>query len=263
MPRVVALYRYPVKGFTPEAREVLTILPAHRVAGDRVLGFAFANRSAPDDAWTKKYEFVVLANTPGLARLTLRFDESARRLRIDAGGAPLAEAGLDAAGRLRIAVAIQEYVLALDENPLAGHTERLPLKLIGDGVTPRYHDNPAGEVTLHSRDSLSAVADAAGDPGMSELRFRSNIAIDGVGPWGEKAWVGRRIRIGQVEFDVVRPKVRCLATHANPETGLRDVRVMPTLVKAFGQTEPMFAVALMSCGAGGEIRVGDEVTVLR
>jgi hypothetical protein len=38
MPRVAALYRYPVKGFTPEECETLTVLDAGRIAGDRVLG---------------------------------------------------------------------------------------------------------------------------------------------------------------------------------------------------------------------------------
>lgn len=38
MPHVVALYRYPVKGFTPEACDALTVLDEGRVAGDRVLG---------------------------------------------------------------------------------------------------------------------------------------------------------------------------------------------------------------------------------
>jgi hypothetical protein len=85
MPRVVALYRYPVKGFTPEACETLTVLEEGRVAGDRVLGFRFANATAPDELWSKKYEFVALVNTPGLARLDLRLDHRALRLRLSAG----------------------------------------------------------------------------------------------------------------------------------------------------------------------------------
>ena len=38
MPHVVALYRYPVKGFNPEECETLTVLDEGRIAGDRVLG---------------------------------------------------------------------------------------------------------------------------------------------------------------------------------------------------------------------------------
>ena len=37
--KVVALYRYPVKGFTPQGVEHITVLPGGRVAGDRVLNF--------------------------------------------------------------------------------------------------------------------------------------------------------------------------------------------------------------------------------
>ena len=69
--------------------------------------------------------------------------------------------------------------------------------------------------------------------------------------------------IGEVVLEVVRPKTRCLATHANPRTGERDLPVMQTLVRSFQQQEPTFAVALTTSGPGGEIRVGDEVTVLR
>ena len=48
MPRVAALYRYPVKGFTPEPCTGLTVLPEGRVAGDRVLAFRFANAPVAD-----------------------------------------------------------------------------------------------------------------------------------------------------------------------------------------------------------------------
>ena len=50
MPQVAALYRYPLKGFTPEACETLSILPSGRVSGDRVLGVRFADTPASDDA---------------------------------------------------------------------------------------------------------------------------------------------------------------------------------------------------------------------
>ena len=43
MPHVVALYRYPVKGFTPEECGTLTVLDEGRIAGDRVLGIRFAD----------------------------------------------------------------------------------------------------------------------------------------------------------------------------------------------------------------------------
>jgi uncharacterized protein YcbX len=259
MPRVVALYRYPVKGFTPEACESLTVLDEGRIAGDRVLSFRFADSAAADNAWVKKYECVVLANTPGLARLAVKFDHRAMRLRIGLDGAALVEAPLDEGGRKRLAAALADYVLGLDENPLRSHPERLPLRLVGDGAAPRYQDNEGGHATLHGRASLAAVAVATGDPRLDEARFRSNIAVDGLEPWEELAWMGRQVRVGAVEFDVARQKVRCLATHANPRTGERDIPVMAVLKNVFAQQQPTFGIGMTST-SGGVIRIGDDVS---
>lgn len=258
-PRVVALYRYPVKGFTPEACPSLTVLAEGRIAGDRVLAFRLANADAADAAWSRKQQCVVLMNTPGLSRLDVRFEPRVQRLCIRLDGATLADEAIDDNGRKRLADALASYVLKLAESPLSGHPERLPLRLVGDGVTPRYQDNEGGHATLHSRESLSAVAVAVDDAALDEARFRSNIVIEGVRAWEEHEWFGRRLRIGQVEFEVVRHKTRCLATHANPRTGERDLRLMQVLMKSFAQKEPTFAVGMVTRGAGGQIHLGDEV----
>lgn len=258
MPKVVALYRYPVKGFTPEPVEHITVLPGGRVAGDRVLNFRFADAPVADTEWCRKYHGVVLANTPGLARLNVRFDEHAQGLTIRAGDQGFGDYSLDDAGRRRLLATITEYVQSLQENPLQGHPERLPLKLVGDGTTPRYQDNAAGQVSLHSRESLASAGTAFGAPDLDERRFRHNVVIDGAKPWEEQSWVGRSVRIGEVVFETVVPKVRCLATHANPRTGERDLPVMQMLVQGFGQKEPTFGVGMLS-EAGGVVRVGDSV----
>ncbi|HSG33686.1 MAG TPA: hypothetical protein VLA37_04065, partial [Sphingomonadaceae bacterium] len=105
-------------------------------------------------------------------------------------------------------------------------------------------------------------AAASGDETLDEQRFRSNIVVEGAHPWAEHDWVGCRIRIGGVEFDVVKAKVRCLATHANPTTGERDLPVMQILVREFGQQEPTFAIGMLTRGKGGEIRIGDAASLV-
>ena len=91
--------------------------------------------------------------------------------------------------------AITGYVLSQDENPLKGQPARLPLKLVGDGVTPRYQDNEGGQVTLHSRESLESAGVALGDVALDEARFRHNIVIEGVTAWEEQAGAGRALRV--------------------------------------------------------------------
>ncbi|HZD39822.1 MAG TPA: MOSC domain-containing protein [Terriglobales bacterium] len=262
MAYVAALYRYPVKGFNPERCEALTVLGEGRVSGDRVLGIRFADTEAPDDAWSRKTGMLALVNTPGLARLHVQFNKKELRLRIKLGDAILIEEVLNDQGRKRIADALAEYVLKLDENALSGHPERFPLRVVGDGTTPRYHDSEAGQITLHGRGSLQAVAAALSVADVSEIRFRSNIAVEGLRAWEEQTWVGKKLLIGAVEFDVVRPKFRCLATHANPKTGERDLAILPTLIKVFRKERPTFAVALVPSRSGGQIHVGDQVALI-
>ena len=64
-------------------------------------------------------------NTPGLARLHLRFEAEALRLRLSLTSTVFVDAVLNQEGRQRLATAVAAYVLTLDENPLAGHPERL------------------------------------------------------------------------------------------------------------------------------------------
>jgi len=256
--QVAALYRYPVKGLTPESMTSLAVGADGRVVGDRVLGVRLADNPAAADEWSPKAGMLVLMNTPALARLQVQYDHSQRRLRIALDGAVLADEGLDPAGRGRLAAALADYALPMDESPLRDHPERLPLRIVGDGVTGRFQDNPNGQVTLHSRASLTALAQAFGDGTFDERRFRSNLVIDGVAPWEEQTWVGRTLSVGTALFAVDHPSVRCLATHANPTTGERDRQVMTTLTHAFNQEKPTFAVHLR-VEQPGEVRIGDRV----
>ena len=63
-------------------------------------------------------------------------------------------------------------------------------------------------------------------------------------------------------FEVVKPKTRCLATHANPLSGERDIDVMNILPNAFAAERPTFAIGMTTARAGGVIHVGDEVMLV-
>lgn len=263
MPQVVALYRYPVKGFTPEPRESLTVLPNGRVRGDRVLAFRYADAPAPDgEGWMPKINYAVLSHTPGIARAKLRFDEAAGSLRIEFPDGRVVAERLDPEGRQKLAQAVGVFAIAQRYGPLHGHPEKLPLQLVGNLDGQHFHDSAAGRVTLFSRASLGALGGALDDPDLDERRFRANIVIDGVDEWAELAWPGRKVRIGHpgVEFEVAKTVGRCVATHANPVTGEHDCDVLNTLTRVFGHEKPTFAVS-MQAASGGEIKAGDEVTV--
>ncbi|MDF2921078.1 MAG: hypothetical protein K0S70_5296 [Microbacterium sp.] len=263
MPVVSALYRYPVKGFTPEARDELIVQPDGRIAGDRVLAFRFADAVEPEGAdglesWPKS-RGLALMDFPALARVALQFDADVRRLRLSADGVVLAEAGLDDAGRRELEDAVTAFVQA---SPDARRLERegvLPLRLVGDGVTARFQDRARGYISLHGAASVEDVDAAVAAP-VDSRRFRSNIVVSGPGTWDELGWSGR-VRIGEVAFDVQRPIGRCAAIMANPDTGERDARLLRVLTTEFDQAEPTLGILLLPAAGEGVVRVGDEVVV--
>ena len=63
------------------------------------------------------------------------------------------------------------------------HPERLPLRVIGDGHAPRYHDDESGRITLHGRESLLSLNVIGKN--VSELRFYDQCAVEGLTAWEE------------------------------------------------------------------------------
>ncbi len=263
MTEVSALYRYPVKGFTPQPQDELRVLADGRIAGDRVLAFRFATAAEPEERnglpyWPKR-RGLALMTIPALARLRLDFDGQ-RLLITERSSGFSVEAGLDAAGREEICQEVTSWLQGTEDAALLSRQGVLPLQLIGDGLTPQFQDRERGFVSLHG--AASATELGAVTPGAEDhRRYRSNIIISGTDPWAELDWLGR-LRIGEVEFSIENPIVRCLATHANPDTGERDAAVMPTLVKEFNQQEPTLGILLLPTAHGGTVRVGDPVELL-
>ena len=136
MPKVVELYRHPVKSFTPERLDEIRVIDG-KVVGDRVLGFRFADQGAPDDwAWRRKINFIALSNTPAMALLDLTYDDARRTLTLNYEGEMFAEGSIDSEeDRLDLSEALGEYVTSLDINPLVDHPERVRrLVLVGQIV---------------------------------------------------------------------------------------------------------------------------------
>jgi uncharacterized protein YcbX len=94
---------------------------------------------------------------------------------------------------------------------------------------------------------------------VSMSRFRPNIVVSGQEPFEEDSW--RRIRIGEIEFAVVKPCSRCVMTTIDDagEKGKEPLKTLATYRRnehgaCFGQN----LVPL----SNGHIRVRDELVVL-
>ena len=119
-----------------------------------------------------------------------------------------------------------------------------------------------GGVSLISRASLAALAEAAGEQSVDARRFRMLIEIDGVAAHEEDEWVGARVRIGEVLVRFRGHVGRCLITSRDPESGVID---LPTLdvIRAYREgvetTDPLPFGIYGEVVEPGRIAVGDAV----
>lgn len=92
-------------------------------------------------------------------------------------------------------------------------------------------------------------------------RFRPNLVIDGDAPWAEDKW--KRVRVGEIEFEITHPCVRCVVTTIDQETGQKSPGGEPLKTLATfrrGEKGVLFGQNLVPRN-GGIIRVGDNVIV--
>ena len=111
-----------------------------------------------------------------------------------------------------------------------------------------------------SLDELGRWLTEAGEPPVPMTRFRPNAVVTGAPPWAEDRW--RRIRIGAVEFRVVKPCGRCVVTTTDQTTG--EVTKQPLKMlgrrRRLGQ-QLVFGQNMIPEGPG-VIQAGDPVEVL-
>ncbi|WP_095196740.1 MOSC domain-containing protein [Pseudomonas sp. Irchel 3A7] len=109
--------------------------------------------------------------------------------------------------------------------------------------------------------SLEDLSQRVGRP-LEMLRFRPNLVIEGSDAYAEDGW--KRIRIGDVEFRVVKSCSRCILTTIDPQTGVRseDREPLATLQKYRAEADgAMFGQNLVN-DSNGRLEVGMPVTIL-
>jgi len=247
--RIVSLYRHPVKGFTPErlARadlEAGACFPCDRLYAveDGPSGF---DPQAP--AHISKMKFTVLAKIPAVARARTAFDEASGVLTARAEGVA------DFAGDLRAAAGRAGFAAWLAV--LLGDEAPGPLKVIEGPGAHRFMDSRSGYVSIVNLASVRDLSDKIGRA-LDPLRFRANLYIDGWPAWAENDLTGQTLSLGAARAEVLKPIVRCAATHVDPTSAERDVDLVKALFDHYGH---MFCGIYLNVTQGGAVREGDTV----
>ena len=105
---------------------------------------------------------------------------------------------------------------------------------------------------------LVATDGAIAALGMDRRRFRPNILVSGVTADAERAWPGKRLRIGKVIISVASLRQRCVMTTYDPDTQVQDVSVLRTIVRERGGRLALDCSVIEP----GRVALGDPVEVL-
>lgn len=245
---VAALYRHPVKGFTPEPLSHADLPIGGWFPGDRMWavenGPSGYDPSAPEQI--PKQKFTVLMRQAMLARVRTRWDEASNTLTADIDGHALTVRLDDPDDR----IALENSLAAFLRDEAVG-----PLRLIAAGPNHRFMDSSKGRVSILNLNSVRDLEQRWGQP-LDPLRFRANIWVEGWQPWVENEWACEALSVGGTTLRGAKPIVRCAATEVDPVTGERDLSVVRALFETYGH---MLCGLYVSIEAGGRIAVGDPV----
>jgi uncharacterized protein YcbX len=248
--QVTGLYRYPVKGLSPEPLPRVALEVGQTFPADR--RYAIENgRSGFDPeapAWLPKSHFLMLMRNERLAGLETHFEDRINLLTIRKDGHVAAQGDLETAeGRL----VIEQFFVANFASDLKG----APKILSSAGHS--FSDVARKVVSIINLASVRAIENMVGAP-VHPLRFRANLYVEGWPAWHEFDLMDRTLAIGATRLKVVKRIVRCAAVNVDPDSAERDLEIPQALQRRLGHGDCGIYAEVI---AGGTIAVGDAITV--
>ena len=250
--RVVSLYRHPVKGFTPERLTRADLVAGQCFPCDRLYAVEDGPSGFDPDApaHISKMKFTVLAKIPAVARARTAYDETTGVFSASAEGRP------DFAGDLRGDEGrrgFEAWLAHLLDGQIKG-----PLRVVEGPGDYRFMDSRSGYVSIVNLASVRDLEVRLGRP-VDPLRFRANLYVEGWPAWAENDWTGRAMKVGLARAEVLKPIVRCAATHVDPVSAERDIELVKALFDNYGH---MFCGIYLKVEEGGAVAEGDEVALV-
>ena len=248
--RIDAIYRYPVKGLTPQKLDRTSLSPGQTLPADRL--YAIENGPSGFDPASPQYfpkqRFLMLMRNERLAGLRTDYDEASHTLTIGHEGREAARGDLRTKeGRL----AIEAFFRRFMPDELRG-----PPKVL-HGNNHSFSDVAKKVVSIINLASVAAVETVAG-AAVDPLRFRGNIYVSGWPAWHEFELMGHTLEINGARLKAIKRIVRCAATDVDPATGIRDLTIPKTLQQSFGHADCGVYAEVMT---GGDIATGDIISV--
>lgn len=251
--RIASLYRYPVKGLSPERLTTALLDEGAYFPGDRL--FAIENGPSGFDpaepVHQPKIKYLMLMRHEALATLRTRYDDASGDLVVAREGNEVLRASTSTPeGRDRITGFFEDFM----PEALRGRPRLLQAP---DGY--RFTDSRSGFVSIINLASVADLEARIAAP-IDPLRFRGNIMVEGLKPWAELDLAGRELTTASgVRLHVIKRIERCAATNVDPQTGARDLQLPKALMTAFGHVDCGIYCKVLS---GGRLIEGEWLELI-
>ena len=246
-PRLANIARHPIKSHGREDLASVLLTQGEGLPFDRHWAVAHdAAKLLP--GWNECVNFARGAKAPALMAVSARLDEATAEITLMHPEKPDLTFRPDDAGDL---ARFLHWVRPL--NP-AGRAQPAQIVTAGRAMT----DTDYASVSILGLATNAALAGVMGQD-LSPNRWRGNLWIDGLDPWAEFDFVGKRLQIGTAVLDVVERITRCRATMANPQTGVIDADTLDALETTYGHQDFGVYARVIT---GGVIATGDTVRVI-
>jgi uncharacterized protein len=246
---IASIYRYPVKGLTPEPLPSVELSPGQTLPFDRA--YAIENGPGRFDPQAPRHlpkiTFLMLMRDERLATLRSKFDDATQTLTIFRDGKQVARGQLSTPLGRQL---IEQFIAAYMKSELRG----APRIVFADGHS--FSDVSAKCVHIVNLASVQEVGRAVGRP-VDPLRFRANLYLEGAEPWSEFKWLDKEISVGPARLKVFARTQRCEATNVDPASGARDMAIPAHLLRTWGHQDVGIYAKVLD---GGDIAVGAPVT---
>lgn len=224
---VAGIWRHPIKSHGREELLRVPVTKGRCLPFDRKWAVAHEAAKLEDGkSWVPCTNFSRGAKAPKLMAISAVTDEVTNTVTLTHPSQPGITINPDRA---------EDHARFLDWiKPLSPTDRALPERLVsvGRGMT----DTDFESISFINLASHRAVEEKLGRE-ISPQRWRGNVLLDGFAPWEERGWIGKRLRIGEAEFEVREHITRCMATTASTRTGERDADTLGVLNKNWGHQD--------------------------
>lgn len=225
--RVAGIWRHPIKSHGREELLRIALTEGHCLPFDRRWAVAHeAARLGDGQSWVPCTNFSRGSKAPKLMAISAKTDEATNTITLTHPAQPGITINPDRA---------EDQARLIDwVTPLSPEDRAQPSRVIS--INRGMTDTDFESVSFINLASHRAIEAKLGQK-ISPTRWRGNFLLDGFEAWEERSWIGKRLRIGEAEFEVREHIVRCLATTANPATGERDADTLGTLKENWGHQD--------------------------